>query len=61
LSQFKLAQKSVDAKKSDRYREVVENYKTFIDQYPGSKFLKDAEKLYIESNVKITTLKNTNS
>jgi outer membrane protein assembly factor BamD len=61
LSQFKLAEQSIDTKKKERYREVVENYKDFIDRYPESKFLKDAEKLYLESSAKITTLKNTNS
>ncbi len=61
LSQFELAEQSVYAKQRDRYKEVVENYKTFIDQYPESKFIKDAERFYIESNAKLTTFKTTNS
>lgn len=61
LSQFKLAEQSIQTKQPERYKEVVDYYKDFIDRYPESKFLKDAEKLYIESNSKISSLKNTNS
>jgi outer membrane protein assembly factor BamD len=60
-SQFQLAEQSIYSKQHDRYKEVVENYKNFIDRYPESKFLKDAEKFYIESNAKLITFKKTNS
>lgn len=61
LAQFELAEKSIISKQYERYSEVVDNYKEFIDQYPSSKFLKDAEKLYIQSTEKLSTLKKTNS
>src|SRR5688572_3897417 len=60
-SQFKLAEASIFSKQRERYKEVVENYKLFIDRYPESKFLKEAEKLYIDSTAKLTTFKTTNS
>lgn len=61
LSQFELAEVSIRSKQQERYKEVLEIYKDFIDQYPQSKFLKDAEKVYIESTDKLKTFKTTNS
>jgi outer membrane protein assembly factor BamD len=61
LSQFELAERSILSKQRERYNEVVEIYKEFIDKYPASKFLKDAEKLYSQSTDKLSSLKNSNS
>jgi outer membrane protein assembly factor BamD len=61
VSEFKLAEQSVHSKQPERYRAVVEHYKEFLDRYPESGFLKDAEKLYAESLDKVNSLKNTNS
>lgn len=60
-SQFLLAEKSIFSKQRERYNEVIQIYKDFVDRYPNSKFLKDAEKFYTESNSKLVVLKNTNS
>jgi outer membrane protein assembly factor BamD len=60
-AEYKLAQQSIYSKQTDRYKAVVEHYKEFIDQYPESKFLKDAEKMYAESLEKLNKTKNTNS
>lgn len=56
-SQFELAEKSVVTKQRERYLEVVQNYKVFVDRFPESKFLKDAERFYVESNSRLSTLK----
>jgi outer membrane protein assembly factor BamD len=56
-SQFELAEKSVVTKQRERYLEVVQNYKIFVDRFPESKFLKEAERFYVESNSKLSTLK----
>lgn len=58
-SQFLLAEESVLAKQRERYLDVIENYKTFVDRYPTSKFIKDAERYYMTSNSKLLTLKAT--
>lgn len=60
-SEYQLAQQSILAKQGERYRNVIEYYKEFLDKYPNSKFLKDAEKLYADSLDKVKTSKNTNS
>jgi hypothetical protein len=39
----------------------VEDYKEFVDRYPQSPFLRDAEKYYSDSLSKINKLKNNNS
>lgn len=61
LSEYKLALKSIPSKQPERYREVVENYKEFIDKYPQSTFLSDAEKMYADSLSKLNKTKNNNS
>jgi len=48
-SQFKLAQVSVTAKQEERYLEAIEFYENFVDQYPNSKFKKEAEQIYKKS------------
>lgn len=60
-SKFLLAEESVPGKQRERYLDVVQSYKNFVDRYPESKFLKEAERYYVESNSKLTTLKSTNS
>ncbi len=62
LSNYKMAVKSIPSKQYERYKGVVESYKEFIDKYPASIFLTNAEKLYADSLTKLNTLKkNTNS
>jgi outer membrane protein assembly factor BamD len=60
-SKFELAQESVQSKQRERYQNVLESYKNFVDRYPESKFLKDAERYYVNSNSILTTLKIPNS
>jgi outer membrane protein assembly factor BamD len=59
LSEYKLAQQSFLSKQLERYQTVVDDYKEFLDRYPNSEFLKEAEKLYAESLDKVNSLKNT--
>jgi outer membrane protein assembly factor BamD len=60
-AEYKLAEKSIYNKQADRYKAVVEHYKEFLERYPSSGFLKDAEKIYAESLNKLNTFKNSNS
>lgn len=48
-TQFNYAKHSIDAKKIERYNLTIVIYQEFIDKYPNSKYLKDAEKLYEDS------------
>jgi outer membrane protein assembly factor BamD len=61
LAEYKLAEQSILSKQTERYRAVVDHYKEFLERYPESSFLKEAEKLYAESLDKVNSTKNTNS
>jgi outer membrane protein assembly factor BamD len=61
LSEYNLAEQSIRSKQAERYAAVVEHYKEFVDRYPDSGFLKQAEKLYADSLDKVNSLKHTNS
>ena len=58
---YKLALQSIYSKQNDRYIEVVENYKDFLDRYPQSPYLVEAEKLYADSLSKIKNQKKNNN
>jgi outer membrane protein assembly factor BamD len=61
LSEYDLAEQSIRSKQAERYSAVVEHYKEFVDRYPDSGFLKQAEKLYADSMDKVSSFKHTNS
>lgn len=60
-AEYRLAQQSIPSKQEERYKDVVEHYKEFVDKYPESEFLKEAEKFYAESLEKLHQSKNTNN
>lgn len=61
LSEFRIAEQSLQSLQPARYRTVVEHYQEFLDRYPDSDYLKEAEKLYAESLEQINSSKSTNS
>ncbi len=48
-AKYELAVYSVEEKKKERYREAVDEYYAFKNEFPESKFLKEAEQLFKES------------
>jgi outer membrane protein assembly factor BamD len=48
-SQYLLARNSVPEKQLERFKEVTEYYLKFIDTFPKSKFLREAESMYSQS------------
>ncbi|HBH07740.1 MAG TPA: outer membrane protein assembly factor BamD [Flavobacteriales bacterium] len=46
-SKYLLSQKSVEEKKLERIDDAMKAYVTFVDQFPGSLFVKEAETYYI--------------
>ena len=57
-SQFKLAKKSIVDKKKDRYLEVVTYYQDFVDKFPSSTFVRQAENMYDQTLNNIEKLNN---
>lgn len=51
---YDYARESISSKQKERYQNAIDYYLAFIDKYPNSKFLKDAEKIYGESIEEIT-------
>ena len=43
---YELAVRSVESKKEERYRQAVDYYQEFLDEYPASEYLRDAESVY---------------
>lgn len=48
-AKYKMAQHSVEDKKIDRYRDTVDEYYSFKNEFPTSKYLSEAEEYYIKS------------
>ena len=61
LAEFQLAEQSLRSIQPERYKAVVDHYQEFLDRYPESSYLRDAEKLYAESLDELNSLKRTNS
>src|SRR5690606_15714891 len=57
VSQFLIAEQSLRSLQAERYQAVVDQYLEFLERYPDSSFLKDAEKLYAESLEKVNSFK----
>ena len=45
-SHYLYAENSVPAKRQERFQEVISEYYVLADQYPQSKYLKEAERFY---------------
>ena len=48
-ARYEMAVNSVESKKLDRYRETIDEYYAFKNEFPESKYLKEAEKIFRES------------
>lgn len=53
-AKYRLAEHSLEELKQERYRDVVDEYFAFKNDYPDSKFLKTAEKIYMNSIAEIS-------
>jgi outer membrane protein assembly factor BamD len=55
---YKFAKLSILDKQEERFEKVVSEYEDFVDRYPESKFLSEAESLSIQSQNQIKAIKN---
>lgn len=53
-SRFQMAEESVKSKKESRYRETLDEYYAFKNDYPESKYMKEADKIYRQASKKMT-------
>ncbi|QNL22608.1 outer membrane protein assembly factor BamD [Hyphobacterium sp. CCMP332] len=45
-AQYNYAKKSIESKKKERFYETISLYQEFVDKYPASQYLGEAEKIY---------------
>ena len=45
-AKFQMAQESVLSKRDDRYRDAIDEYYAFKNEFPESKFMKEADKMF---------------
>ncbi len=57
---YDLALASIHSKQEERFLSTIDFYLEFIDRYPNSEFLKEAEGMYAESTEKVTILAGSN-
>jgi outer membrane protein assembly factor BamD len=50
-AKFQQAEQSVELKKLDRYRNTIDEYYNFINEFPSGKFRKKADKIFNESKM----------
>jgi outer membrane assembly lipoprotein YfiO len=55
-SKYELARVSVDEKLQGRYREVVDEYYNYVNEYPEGKYLRQAERFFNYANERITNI-----
>ena len=55
-AEYSLAKNSLETKQKERYQESISYYKAFIDKFPASKYIKQAEKMYESSQKEIERL-----
>ena len=48
-AKYQMAHKSIEAKKLERYRNTIDEYYAFKTEFPGSKYMKEADKYYKEA------------
>lgn len=54
-SRYQLAQKSVEEKSEDRYRQTIDEYYGFKNEFPDSKYTKEADQIFKNASSKIKT------
>jgi outer membrane protein assembly factor BamD len=60
-SSYLYANQSIDTKKPERYKNTIENYYKLIDTFPQTKYLREAERIFVESQARIKKLENSAS
>ncbi|MFY0605228.1 MAG: outer membrane protein assembly factor BamD [Cyclobacteriaceae bacterium] len=58
---FELAEVSIYSVQEERYRKVVSLYESFVDRYPSSKFIKQAEQYYADSIEQLSIFADRNN
>lgn len=55
-AKYKLGMESVNEKKEERMREAIDEYYSFKNEFPDSKYTKEADKMYAEASKFVTEI-----
>ena len=50
---YELAQRSVASKEQERFRETIDEYYGFKNEFPDSKYMKEADKIFKNATAKV--------
>lgn len=53
-AKYELARQSIEEKQEDRYRDAIDEYYGFINEFPESKFVKEADKMFNRASSKVS-------
>lgn len=56
ISSYEYARVSIESKQEERYRKTISLYEAFVDRYPTSSFLIDAQTYYVKSQDELKAL-----
>jgi outer membrane protein assembly factor BamD len=57
---YEYAKVSVDSKKEERFMNSIERYEKFLEKYPKSRFLKEAEQIFVKSREELVKFADQN-
>lgn len=60
-SQYRFALESIPSKQEERFDEAVDYFQSFVDQYPESKFKRNAEQIYDQARSELTKIRKNNN
>jgi len=58
-SQYNFATNSLYYRQKDRYQDVIKFYKEMVDKYPSGKYVRDAERMFEDSQEKLELIAKT--
>jgi outer membrane protein assembly factor BamD len=59
-AQYRFALESVLSKQEERFSEAIDYFQGFVDQYPDSKFKRQAEQVYDDARAELEKIRNSN-
>jgi len=57
-ARYQLAQRSIEAKSEERYRAAIDEYYGFKNEFPDSKYMKEADQIFKHSSAKVKLEEN---
>ncbi|MFD3002063.1 outer membrane protein assembly factor BamD [Pontibacter toksunensis] len=60
-SQYRFALESIPSKQEERFDEAVDYFQSFVDQYPDSRFKRDAERIYDQARSELAKIRKNNN